>query len=127
TGERICKGEERTLDAATGDDFVQLYYRWSTDPNDTFRFLTVADSGQYTVQIADAYGCKNYDTFNLYVNEVPLDAGLDSAICELSYLNRTATGADSFTWFAIPDMVNPISTSASVTHQITANTVYIVN
>lgn len=101
TGARICFNDVYALDPGN-DTFPTNYtYLWNTQ--DTSRKITVNDSNSYIAVVTDSIGCSNSDTFNLYVNEVPVNIGPDRKICDGDTAKLTAVGADSYKWYKLPD------------------------
>ena len=47
---------------------------------------------------------------NLFVNTVPVDAGPNQNICDKDTVKMTATGADTYQWFIVPNLSAPVST-----------------
>jgi hypothetical protein len=73
----ICGGSSLTLQAFSG--FVT--YVWST--GETTQSIAIDNSGTYTIQALDVYGCQNFDTIdvNLFQNPV-VDLGADQTVCD---------------------------------------------
>lgn len=72
----ICSGASLLLKANAG--FVT--YVWST--GETTQSIIVSDTGQYTIQALDIYGCQNFDTIDIHFYPSPVvDIGADQAIC----------------------------------------------
>lgn len=94
----LCTGNSLELD---GGDFVS--HQWYKDAVGLSRnrYLTVDQTGQYTLKITDERGCAGLDTFDLEVSDTPLDATLllqDSAL-----VNEVVRAVD-VTW-PVPDSV----------------------
>lgn len=101
TGKRICFNDYVELDAGN-DTFPSTYtYEWNT--NDTGRKLIVNDSNYYIATVFDSLGCSNVDTFKLFVNNVPVSLGPNRKICYDDTAKLTATGADTYKWYKLPD------------------------
>jgi PKD repeat protein len=66
----ICSGTSKVLDAGTGD----YTYLWSTGATD--QTIEVAEAGEYSVLIANEFGCSDTDTINIAVLPLP---GVSSA------------------------------------------------
>ena len=103
---RICYDQLHSLDG--GNDSIPYTFLWST--NDTSRYIDIKDSGLYVLQLTDSLGCSNYDSMNLFVNTVPVDAGPNQSICDKDTVKMTATGADSYQWYIVPNLASPVST-----------------
>ena len=73
----ICQGGEYTFDAGAGFDS----YLWNTGA--TSQSITVNESGEYSVEVTNEFGCMNSDAAQLTVNPLPLvNLGPDTMICE---------------------------------------------
>ncbi len=103
---RICYDAIQTLDG--GNDSIPYTFLWSN--GDTSRFTNISDSGEYILQLTDSLGCSNYDTMNLFVNTVPVDGGPNQTICDQDTVFMTATGADTYEWYIVPNLNTPVST-----------------
>ncbi|MFM9985020.1 MAG: FG-GAP-like repeat-containing protein [Flavobacteriales bacterium] len=65
-GNNFCNGEvSTTLTADSGETFL-----WSDGSEDSFLFVT--QSGEYNVQVTNAFGFQSADTIAIYSNEDPL-------------------------------------------------------
>ena len=121
--ERLCYGENFVLDAGNlGADYV-----WYQDGSSlaTTQTITVKDSGQYTLQVIDSFGCENFDTFNLYVNpQVIVGPLVDELICYGDTVTLTETGADSYEWKN--DKNSTTITGSSITVNPTVTTTYYI-
>ena len=82
----LCKGDSVTLDAGVSDSYI-----WSTE--ETTQTINVNTTGEYSVDVIDENGCKNSDTLNLDIVDLPVVyLGSDTSICngetiELNSLN----------------------------------------
>jgi gliding motility-associated-like protein len=103
---RICYDAVQTLDG--GNDTIPYTFLWSN--GDTTRYTNISDSNQYVLKLTDSLGCSNYDTMNLFVNEVPVDGGPNPSVCDGDTVFMTATGADTYQWFIVPNLNTPVST-----------------
>jgi len=97
----LCTGNSLELD---GGDFIS--YQWQKDAVlvSEDRFLTVDQTGQYTLRISNQLGCIGVDTFDLEVSDTPLDAKLllqDSAMVEevVRAIDVTWPVPDSVQWY----------------------------
>ncbi|MFC2126031.1 hypothetical protein ACFLU5_14610 [Bacteroidota bacterium] len=61
----FCDGDSYPLDAGAGE----YSYLWSDQS--TEQTLTVTESGEYSVQVSDVYGCISQDTVNITVYPIP--------------------------------------------------------
>ena len=72
----ICENDSITLDAGLNDDYI-----WSTE--ETTQTINVNTKGEYSVDIIDENGCKNSDTLNLDIVDLPkVYLGNDTTICD---------------------------------------------
>ena len=121
--ERLCYGESFVLDAGNvGADYV-----WRQDGSSlaTTQTITVRDSGQYTLQVIDSFGCENFDTFNLYVNpQVIVGPLADELICYGDTVTLTEAGADTYEWKN--DKNSTTITGSSITVNPTVTTTYYI-
>lgn len=97
----LCTGNSLELD---GGDFIS--YQWYKDAVlvSEDRFLTVDQTGQYTLRISNQLGCIGIDTFDLEVSDTPLDAKLllqDSAMVDevVRAIDVTWPVPDSIQWY----------------------------
>jgi len=97
----LCTGNSLELD---GGNFVS--YKWYKDSVliSEDRYLTVDQTGQYTLKISNEYGCIGVDTFDLEVSDTPLDATIllqDSALVDevIRAIDVTWPVPDSIQWY----------------------------
>lgn len=97
----LCTGNSLELD---GGDFVN--YKWFKDAVlvSEDRYLTVDQTGQYTLRISNQLGCIGVDTFDLEVSDTPLDAAIivkDSAMIDevVEAIDVTWPVPDSVQWY----------------------------
>lgn len=97
----LCTGNSLELD---GGNFVN--YQWYKDAVlvSENRYLTVDQTGQYTLKISNEHGCIGVDTFDLEVSDTPLDATLllqDSALVDevVRVIDVTWPIPDSIQWY----------------------------
>ncbi len=89
----FCGSVSLLLDAGSG----LSSYSWSD--GSTLQTLAAADSGTYTVTVADGNGCMNTDTIYLGITEIPeLFLGNDTAICDGQALSLDAGPFFSYLW-----------------------------
>ncbi|HYG14381.1 MAG TPA: PKD domain-containing protein [Bacteroidia bacterium] len=117
TGARICYNSQLELDP--GNDTFPSHYRYLWNTNDTSRKITVNDSNTYTVRVKDSEGCMSYDTFKLYVNTVPINAGSNTEVCYADTVFLKGTGADSYRWYKLPG-TSVVSSFSSMFEILTA-------
>ncbi len=73
----LCYGDSIVLAAPAGF----LNYLWNT--GSTQDSITVSETGNYSVEIEDEYGCFAQDTINILINpEVAVNLGPDHLVCE---------------------------------------------
>ncbi len=82
----ICIGESVILDADIGNVRSYLWQDGST--NSTF---TVTQTGTYHVDVTDNFGCQDADTIFIQVNEVTVDLGVDTVICNYDSIQFDVT------------------------------------
>ncbi|MCQ2336942.1 MAG: hypothetical protein MJ010_07170, partial [Paludibacteraceae bacterium] len=97
----ICSGTSLNLSVGPYSS-----YSWSgpsefvsTKQNPVIAKATVSASGDYTVEVTDANGCKNTSTTSVTVNALP-EAKIegDAAVCQSSTLTLIGSGADKYSW-----------------------------
>ncbi len=99
---RICFGETFTLNAGNNGGNIRTY-RWFLGSNiigdDTTQSVVKRDSGMYVLLMTDTFGCRNRDTFRLFVNQPVLaDAGLDTSVCPRDTVRLFAKGGHRYQW-----------------------------
>ncbi len=107
-----------------------LDYVWS--PDSTLSQFDVAnpyssalDSETFVVEGTDANGCKNTDTLELIVHNLPVViASADTAICIYDTAALSATGASQYEWTPTTDLGTPNNANTTAFPQDT--TVYVV-
>jgi gliding motility-associated-like protein len=129
----ICAGTTLQL---TTDDIVGATYTW-TGPNSftasvynpTITNSTTAATGTYSVTVS-ANGCSSSATTDVVVNAVPTTiAGSNSAICEGTDLNLTAsstTGTESYSWTGPNSFTSTVQSPAINSATTAATGQYIV-
>ena len=76
TDAEICIGDPYTLNASNPG----LTYNWST--SESTQTIDVSTSGNYSVTVTDAEGCKGSDDFNLTIHALPIiDITLPTDVC----------------------------------------------
>ncbi|TNE79687.1 MAG: T9SS type A sorting domain-containing protein [Bacteroidetes bacterium] len=91
---RICPGDSISV-TATSNSLVN--FTWSDGSQGAQKWLS--DAGVYAVQVRDSFQCRNSDSLQLRVNQIPVFAGLDQAHCPGDSAFLLAAGADSFAWY----------------------------
>lgn len=71
----ICSGTT-VLDA----NLSGVEYEWSTGENT--QEITVTNSGEYWVTVTDQLGCTVSDTIHLQMNEITVNLGADTVVCD---------------------------------------------
>ncbi len=97
----ICKGKTTTLQA--NNNFSS--YQWKKDgvniPGAVFKNFMASESGDYSLEAADANGCFNVSNIiNIIVNDVPVvTASTDKMMyCEGDVINFSSGGGISYSW-----------------------------
>src|SRR5690606_37162693 len=90
----ICAGSSVKLDA--GNDGAT--YRWQDNSDN--RYLTVVDSGLYSVEVVDANKCRSRDERYITLADVPqVFLGNDTVICSGPFPRLTAGTNDwQYNW-----------------------------
>lgn len=84
--EAYCSGDEVYLDATNPD----ANYLWNT--GDTTSTIYVTESGYYSVNVTNGFGCATFDDINITIHPLPIaDLGPDTTICEYADLLLDAT------------------------------------
>lgn len=96
----LCTGNSLELD---GGDFISYQWYKNTVLVSEDRYLTVDQTGQYTLKISNELGCVGVDTFDLEVSDTPLDAIIllqDSAMVDevVEAIDVTWPVPDSVQW-----------------------------
>ncbi len=89
-GPDICSNIPITLDAGN----IGFNYMWNTGATDTNQTLYVAQSGTYSVSVAEEYGfnCESISDINVTILPVPdISIGRDSTICRHHTININVT------------------------------------
>ncbi|MFT5600058.1 MAG: gliding motility-associated-like protein [Flavobacteriales bacterium] len=121
----ICENDTVGLQATGG-----INYTWNADitlsatnisnPN-AFPIITT----EYQVMGADLFGCQNWDTVEVTVNNLPnLDAGIDTALCINDTIMLNASGALTYSWSPLTDIDNEFTNMPSV-HPTTSGYYYV--
>ncbi|MEX2589005.1 MAG: PKD domain-containing protein, partial [Chitinophagales bacterium] len=110
----LCDGQVHILDAGNPG----ASYLWNT--GDTTQTIEVDQSGTFTVEVTDPFGCMGFDTADVFFFPRPLaDAGADKEICEGDTALLIASGAVDYEWS------NGISSDSNYVAPL-SNTVYSV-
>ena len=96
----ICKEDSVTLIASVMGATGTIDYLWSTGAQT--QSIKVS-AGSYWVEATDSIGCFAYDTATVTINNLDVNAGNDTAICQGSSVTLTATpsggvGTISYSW-----------------------------
>ena len=81
-----CIGNTYLLDAS--QNFIRSYAWQDGSTNNTFLTNT---TGLYHVELTDSNGCKTADSVMVYVNEVVVNLGNDTTICQSATITYNAT------------------------------------
>src|SRR5574343_623407 len=130
---RICFGQSFTLNAGNNGGNVASY-RWTRGTSllsDSTQSISRQDSGNFTVQITDTFGCKQSATLRLRVNEKVLAfAGVDTSVCPRDTVKIGAIGGLKYKWDRIqgPALINVVAKgySDSIRVSPTTTTDYVV-
>jgi len=120
----ICKGDTVQI-VTTGTNGTWLWNPGSTLSSDTARSpRSFPDTTQaYIVQV-DYFGCKNYDTVQVVINDFKPDIGSDRSICLGDTATLIVSEGNTFAW--LPDyQINGISNDTAFVFP-TQDTSYIV-
>jgi gliding motility-associated-like protein len=103
--EVICEGQSVQLQASGG-----VSYTWGPQTGlNNYALSNPVFSGTntttYTVTSIDGNGCTDSDEITITVNAIlPVDAGLDTAICFGETVQLLATGASTYVWSPVADL-----------------------
>lgn len=96
TSQNFCEGDSVTL---MGNNGASLYL-WTPGGAST-QFITVTQSGTYTLTTTNSYGCKASDTAVVTVtpNNISLPVAPDTSVCPGNTVTLAASGMGSIVWF----------------------------
>tara|TARA_B100000508_G_scaffold140609_1_gene142336 strand:- start:22866 stop:25367 length:2502 start_codon:yes stop_codon:yes gene_type:complete len=93
----FCDGGSVDLTADMAAD-----YDWNTGENS--QTITADTAGTYSLTVTDADGCQNSTNVQVTVYAIPeVDGGQDRFRCPGDSVLLGATGADTYTWYSIPN------------------------
>ena len=122
---RVCYGDSTEFDA--GNSNMGMQYLWHKNGSyfANSQKILVKDSGLYTVQMIDSFGCDAFDTVAFFVNDPVIVGPLqDVALCKFDTITLHAFGAQQYEWRE--QSTNAIvSTVDSLTTAPIVNTTYI--
>lgn len=99
----FCDGGSVDLTADQAQD-----YDWNTGENT--QTITADTAGTYSLTVTDADGCQNSTNILVEVFANPtVDGGQDRFRCPGDSLQLNATGADTHTWYSIPNANDTIA------------------
>ncbi|MEM9933044.1 MAG: PKD domain-containing protein [Bacteroidota bacterium] len=122
----VCLGDRITLSASEGfsHEWTSSSENTLSDPSIQTPEITVNETSYAWVVITDVNGCTSKDSVLLTVLTLPeVNAGTDQAICLGEETQLAASGAETYTWFAHPGLVdtnipnprvNPTTTSVYI-------------
>ncbi len=110
--EWICPGDDIQLNASGGITYTWFPVTGLTNPNIADPIATLTDTVTYQVEVISAFGCINYDTMTVFVNQtVPTQAGNDTIICFADSIaiggNPTAVNGTTYQWSPATLVNNP--------------------
>jgi hypothetical protein len=99
---RICSYDSFTINAGNNGGNIASY-TWYKDGSqlsgEQNQTITRNDSGQFVQLMIDTFGCRMYDTLNLFVNlPVVAGAGPDTSICPGETVTLRGTGGYKYQW-----------------------------
>ncbi len=104
----VCENECVDLLASGATSYAWTPATDLSDPNVANPQACPASSIQYVVEGTDGNGCRNTDTADIVINNLPpVDAGVDEIICNTDSVQLNATGAVSYTWIPTTDLSDP--------------------
>ena len=93
TDTSICEGS--TVILATSTKFIS--YIWQDGSEDTV--LAVSSKGIFWLEVANASGCNNRDSIEIYfLSDPTINLGKDTTICQGGSVNLNASGGTSYIW-----------------------------
>jgi len=109
----FCGGDSVILDGNSG----MSAYNWFPT-NVSQQNYVVYNSGLYTLQTTDAYGCQAQDTIT--INVIPNDAPVlnDTTICANASVLLTAYGTPTIEWYYSPNSTTPFNLGYTYTTPI---------
>tara|TARA_Y100001954_G_scaffold198000_1_gene215147 strand:- start:17591 stop:22567 length:4977 start_codon:yes stop_codon:yes gene_type:complete len=89
----ICAGDSITLKTSLAGTYL-----WSN--NSTQSFINVKESGNYSLEVTNAEGCKGDTTVNITIQELPIvNLGNDSTLCKGDDITISASNSGaSYLW-----------------------------
>ncbi len=89
----ICKGDPHHLDGGIGN----VKYEWQDGSSS--RFLSVKNTGIYSVITENEFACESLDTVAIVVAQIPtVDLGMDSFVCDEFVPLKVKPGDRTFLW-----------------------------
>jgi len=117
TNKNICAGDSVVLDAG-----VAISYEWNN--GESTRKIVVNSSGDYSVAITGANGCKSLDTVNVKVNAKPILTLNNASICDgdAAVTFDAGAGYSTYSW-SENGTGNNQTTSGKTTGNYTVNVI----
>ncbi|MCI5058742.1 MAG: PKD domain-containing protein, partial [Flavobacteriales bacterium] len=108
----VCAGESTAL----GDMNDPSYqYQWSDSTCGDTNVCLVNAAGTYYVTVVDQYGCSNTDSITIRLDEIQVDLGNDTSICEGNAVIFEANVPNaSFVWNTGATQPNILATEAGL-------------
>ena len=90
----MCGVTNWTLDAGNPADI----YSWST--GESTRFITVTQSGTFSVEVTNVFGCKTIDTIAIILGAIPvINLPDDTVLCESDWITLDAeNNGSTYSW-----------------------------
>ncbi len=94
-GDNIVVCEDKTISLNAGNPGSQ--YIWNT--SNTTQVITPNQSGEYSVEVTNSYGCINSDTIQIVINSLPIiNLGGNQSICDGQDILLDAGSAQKWYW-----------------------------
>lgn len=117
----ICIGDEITLTAAGGVEYLWSPGETLSNPNIANPTADPTTTTTYTVVVTDPFGCTNDAELTITVNPLPtVDAGPDTLVCYGEPVQLFAIGGVEYSWspddnINNPNIANPVITVVETT------------
>ena len=109
----ICRGETIVFDTKQ----IEFEQKWNT--GDSTSQITVNYEGIYNVKVTDNIGCYQFDSIELFINELPnLSLGNDTSICEGQSINLTGGNIELNHLWNTSQTINSIDVFSTGTYSV---------